>query len=115
MTRRRPAFLLAAGGVGPPPPAPPEGTQRLRGSSGNQTGSAENRHRGNAPQDFSASWQRLKFETFIKYYSERWLAFHFVEDDNNGDPQSHWIHRNILKAQFDILANEKIDNQYGGR
>lgn len=41
-----PAFLLAAGGVGPSIPAPSERAQRLCGSSGNQTCSAENRYRG---------------------------------------------------------------------
>lgn len=46
LTRHCPAFLLAAGGVGPSAPAASEGGQRLRGSSGNQTRSAENRHRG---------------------------------------------------------------------
>ncbi|KAI3376173.1 hypothetical protein L3Q82_016697 [Scortum barcoo] len=36
---------MPAGGVGPPSSAPPERGKRLRGSSGNQTGSTENCHR----------------------------------------------------------------------
>ena len=46
LTRFCPALLLAAGGVGSSVPTSSEGAQRLHGSSGNQTCSAENRHRG---------------------------------------------------------------------